>query len=214
MSSLLILGAGGHANVVLETALCAESFSSFAFLDDRHTQSDTPSTFHGWPILGVFNKALDPLFSQRWSSVIVAIGDPYKRLSWLQRLREVGYEVPVLIHPTAWVSPSAVLGAGTVIFAHSSVQSNAAVGSGVILNTGCSVDHDAVLGDCVHICPGAHLAGQVRVGSSSWIGIGSSVIQQITIGEGVTVGAGAAVIDDLPDFVTAVGVPARILERE
>ena len=42
--SSFILGAGGHANVVLETALCTK-FSSFAFLDDRHTQSDTPLHF-------------------------------------------------------------------------------------------------------------------------------------------------------------------------
>jgi len=82
-----------------------------------------------------------------------------------------------------------------------------------ILNTGCSVDHDVQLDDGVHICPGARLAGEVQVGSRSWIGIGASVIQQVRIGSDVTVGAGAAVVRDLPDGVTAVGVPARVLPR-
>ncbi|WP_231884173.1 acetyltransferase [Synechococcus sp. MIT S9504] len=50
----------------------------------------------------------------------------------------------------------------------------------------------------------------MQVGSCSWIGIGASVIQQICIGDDVTVGAGAAVVRDLPDGVTAVGVPARV----
>ncbi len=67
------------------------------------------------------------------------------------------------------------------------------------------------LADAVHICPGAHLAGEVQVGACSWIGIGASVIQQIRIGADVTVGAVAAVVCDLPDGVTAVGVPARVL---
>ena len=69
------------------------------------------------------------------------------------------------------------------------------------------------LGDGVHICPGAHLAGEVSVGSRSWIGIGSSVIQQVHIGSDVIVGAGAVVLRDLPNNVTAAGVPARIIAR-
>jgi serine acetyltransferase len=93
------------------------------------------------------------------------------------------------------------------------VQSFATIGVGAILNTGCSVDHDAQLADGVHICPGARLAGEVQVGSRSWIGIGASVIQQVRIGSDVTVGAGAAVVRNLPDGVTAVGVPARVLPR-
>ena len=82
-----------------------------------------------------------------------------------------------------------------------------------ILNTVCSIDHDVQLDDGVHFCPGAHLAGEVQVGARSWIGIGASVIQQERIGADVTVGAGAAVVRDLPDGVTAVGVPARVLSR-
>ena len=63
----------------------------------------------------------------------------------------------------------------------------------------------------MHICPGARLAGEVQMGGRSWIGIGASVIQQIRIGADVTVGAGAAVVHNLPDGVTAAGVPARVL---
>ena len=82
-----------------------------------------------------------------------------------------------------------------------------------ILNTSCSIDHDVQLAHGVHVCPGARLAGEVQVGERSWIGIGASLIQQIRIGCDVTIGAGAAVISDLPDGVTAVGVPARVLPR-
>ena len=211
MSGLLLLGAGGHARVVAETALTTGSFSRIAFLDDRCTGAAQLPDQLGWPVIGPFTAALDPHTRQQFPAVLVAIGNAAVRLQWLPRLAALGYQLPVVIHPTAWVSPSAQLSAGSVVFAQAAIQAQAVIGSGAILNTGCSVDHDAQLGDGVHICPGARLAGEVQVGDRSWIGIGSSVIQQIRIGADVTVGAGAAVVSDLPDGVTAVGVPARVL---
>jgi sugar O-acyltransferase (sialic acid O-acetyltransferase NeuD family) len=211
MACLLLLGAGGHARVVAETALATGRFSSIAFLDDRCTgRAQLPDQF-GWPVIGPFAAALDFHVSQQFPAVLVAIGNATVRLQWLQRLAAAGYELPVLIHPMAWLSPSAQLGIGSVVFAQAAIQAQAVIGSGAILNTGCSVDHDAQLGEGVHICPGARLAGEVLVGDRSWIGIGASVIQQIRIGADVIVGSGAAVVRDLPDGVTAVGVPARVL---
>jgi sugar O-acyltransferase (sialic acid O-acetyltransferase NeuD family) len=209
MAGLLLLGAGGHASVVAETCLATRRFSRIAFLDDRCTRSGQFPDLLGWPVIGPFCAALDPQISQQFTAALLAIGNASLRLQWLSSLTAVGYEIPVLIHPTAWVSPSAQLGAGTVVFAQAVIQAQAVIGSAAILNTGCSVDHDTKLGDGVHICPGARLAGDVQVGDRSWIGIGSSVIQQIRIGADVIVGAGAVVVRDLPDRVTAVGVPAR-----
>ena len=206
MSALLILAAGGHAKVVAETALAAGVASRIGFLDDR-----TLPPVLGWPVLGPLDQALDPSIRDQFPSALVAIGHPATRLRWIVRLQAAGYRLPLLIHPSAWISPSAQLGIATVVLAQVAVQAQAMIGTGSILNTGCSVDHDDQLGDGVHICPGARLAGEVQVGDRSWIGIGASVIQQIRIGADVTVGAGAAVVRDLPDGVTAVGVPARVL---
>lgn len=211
MSCLLLLGAGGHAKVVAETILAAGQFASVAFLDDRCSGPGQLPDVLGWPVIGPLAKALDPQTSEEFSGIFVALGNSTVRQKWLQHIATVGFNLPVVIHPTAWVSPSAHLGAGSVVFAQSVIQAHAVIGSGAILNTCCSVDHDVRLGDCVHICPGARLAGEVQIGHRSWIGIGSSVIQQICIGVDVTVGAGAAVVRDLPDGVTAVGVPARVI---
>jgi sugar O-acyltransferase (sialic acid O-acetyltransferase NeuD family) len=211
MAALLLLGAGGHARVVAETALATGCFSSIAFLDDRCSGPTQLSDQPGWPVIGPFVSALDPQIRLQFPAALVAIGNAAVRLQWLPRLATAGYELPIVVHPTAWVSPSSQLGVGSVVFAQAAIQAQAVIGSGAILNTGCSVDHDAQLGNGVHICPGARLAGEVQVGDRSWIGIGASVIQQIRIGADVTVGAGASVVRDLPDGVTAVGVPARVL---
>lgn len=213
MSLLLILGAGGHAKVVAETAIASAHFSEVAFLDDRCNGPDPLPSVLGFPVLGPLALALEPAQREQFAAASVAFGNAIARLNWIEKLDAAGYALPVLIHPSAWVSPSAQLGSGSVVFAQAALQALASIGAGSILNTGCSVDHDAQLAGGVHICPGARLAGEVQVGSRSWIGIGASVIQQVRIGADVTVGAGAAVVRDLPDGVTAVGVPARVLPR-
>lgn len=206
MSSLLILAAGGHGKVVAETALAAGSVSRIAFLDDR----SLPPVL-GWPVLGNLDMALEPSIKEKFPLAFVAIGHPVTRLLWVDRLQAAGYTLPLLIHPSASISPSAHIGSASVVLANAAVQAHAVIGMGSILNTGCSVDHDVQLANGVHLCPGARLAGEVQVGARSWIGIGASVIQNVLIGSDVTVGAGAAVVRDLPDGVTAVGVPARVL---
>ena len=211
MSGLLILGAGGHAKVVAETALASGVASSVAFLDDRCNGPDTCLPVLGWPVIGPLALALQADTNSQFDAAVVAIGNAATRLYWIQELQAAGFDLPVLKHPTAWVSPFAQLGPASVVFAQVAVQAQALIGKGAILNTGCSVDHDAQLADGVHLCPGSRVAGDVKVGARSWIGIGASVIQQVRNGSDVTVGAGAAVIGDLPSSVTAVGVPARVV---
>ena len=210
MTALLILGAGGHARVLAETAHLIGSFSRIAFIDDCYQDSPDSSTVLGWPVLGPLSYASRPEIAQEFSTALVGIGNCSIRMHLLEQLINLGYESPPLIHPRAFISSSAHIGPGSVVFAQVAVQAQAHIGTGVILNTGCIVDHDVEIEDGVHICPGVRLAGDVHVGARSLIGIGACVIQQVRIGTDVTVGAGAAVIQDLPDGVTAVGVPGRI----
>jgi len=204
MKKILILGAGGHGKVIAEVAEAMHNWQGIAFLDDRFASLN--GTLR-WPVLDSIRHA--NRFVSDYSDVAVAVGDSAMRLGWLSMLAAHGFQVPVLMHPSAWLSPSATLGAGSVVMANATIQADARLGQGCIVNTGASVDHDCKLGDGVHVCPGASLGGDVVVGDSSWLGIGCSVIQGIRIGGHVTVGAGAAVINDLSDAQTAVGVPAR-----
>jgi len=210
-SRLLILGAGGHGKVVAETAFLSNQFSKISFLDDQINGADFLPSHLNSSIIGSFSDCHLPEIRHEFSSAIVAIGDPASRLLWSSLLVEAGYALPALIHPSAIISPSAQLDNGVVVFAHVVVQASCSIGFGAILNTGCSVDHDSDIADGVHLCPGSRLAGEVKVGERSWIGIGASVIQQVRIGSDVTVGAGAAVVRDIPNKVTVVGVPARVV---
>ena len=207
MSGLLILGAGGHGRVAADAARVCGLWTDIAFLDDRYPDLHS---LDDHPVLGPLAEAAS--LQERFPQAVVALGDGRARLRLLAELRRAGFDLTALVHPAAVVSPGAVLGAGTVVFAGCVINPGAEVGEGCIINTAATVDHDCRLGAGVHLSPGVHLGGNVTVGEYSWLGVGASVRNGIVIGREVMVGVGAAVIHDLPDGVTAVGVPARVVE--
>lgn len=208
MSRLLIVGAGGHGKVVADTAFECGRWEKIAFLDDRYPELNSSLL---WPVLGKIEQAA--LFLLDYSDLSVAIGNNLLRVELVHRFTKMGFFTPTIVHPTAFVSRSAMIGAASVVFAQVAVNAGTQIGIGSIVNTGATIDHDCLLGDGVHISPGAHLAGTVKVGNYSWLGIGSSVIQQISIGESVVVGAGAVITENVPNDVTIVGVPGKIIKK-
>lgn len=196
MTGVYVLGAGGHAKVVVAT-LRASGCPLVGVLDDAARDGVL-----GVPILGV----LDALPID--ASAVIAIGDNLVRAELAARFPSARWRSAV--HPAAWVADDVALGPGSVIFAGAVVQPGAHVGAHVIVNTGASVDHDAVVDDFAHVAPGARLAGGARVGSGAFVGMGSVVLPNVAVGAWARVGAGAVVTRDVPDGATVVGVPARV----
>jgi sugar O-acyltransferase (sialic acid O-acetyltransferase NeuD family) len=197
MTSLLIVGAGGHGKVVADTAR-ASGYIDIAFLDGAWPEKTTNGT---WSVRGKPAPSKTPTFC--------AVGNNAARENLFSDLELSN--APVLTHSSAIVSPSTHIGAGTLLVAGTIVNADARIGRGVILNTGCSVDHDCEIDDFVHISPGAHLAGGVKVGKRSWIGIGAVVREGIHIGDDVIVGAGSVVVRDIENGAKVCGVPARTM---
>ncbi len=197
-----ILGAGGHAKVIL----------SLLRLLDRPVAGilDDDETLWGGSLLGCsIGGPLERLKALSAPLALIAVGCNATREKIARLFPEARWLRSV--HPRAFVDPSATVGPGSVVFAGAVVQAEARIGAHVIINTGATVDHDCLIGGYAHLCPGVHLAGDVRVGEGSLLGTGTSVIPGRVIGSWTTVGAGAAVITDLPGHSTAVGVPARTL---
>ena len=209
MSGLLVVGAGGHGKVVADAAGETGRWDQIAFLDDGYPE--LLSARQEWPVLGKVNQALE--FLNRYSDIVIAIGDNFLRVQLLRYFAEAGFNLPVIVHPAAFASKDAILEPGSVLFAQAAVNAGAKASFGCIINTGATVDHDCVLGEGVHLSPGVHLGGTIRIGKYSWLGIGASVINQLVIGENVIIGAGAAVISNIEDNVTAVGVPAKVIKK-
>lgn len=210
MKRLVLLGAGGHARVVADTACALGRWREIVCLDDRFPELVSNLV---WPVIGRCED-FEQLCDSKEDDLIVAIGHSRTRLNWTRRVLEKDFSSPDVVHPRSWVSSLATLEAGTVVFAGAVVNAGARLGLACVVNTGATIDHDCVLGDAVHVCPGAHIGGEVAVGDGSWIGIGSAVRHCIAIGRDVTIGAGAAVICDVPDGLTVVGVPGKPLKGQ
>ena len=144
-------------------------------------------------------------------SFAVAIGGHRgrERVALLKKMKSFNLAAITIVHSTAFVSRTAIIGEGSQILANSSVCVDVRVGAGCIINTSASVDHDCILGEGVHIGPGAKLAGEITVGDGTFIGTGAVVLPRLTIGSDVIIGAGTVVIDDVPDGSKMVGNPAK-----
>lgn len=202
-SPLVIVGGGGHAKVIIDMLRAADDFEPIGYT----------ATEPGPPLAGdVRFLGTDECLAALKDTVphaFVAIG--YNAIRWAiaQALAAQGFDLPALVSPSAFVSPSARIGRGVAIMPGAVVNAEAEIGDFVIVNTGASVDHDCVVGDGAHIAPGATVCGSVVVGELAFIGAGATIIPGIRVGARSIVGAGAAVVHDLPADVRAVGVPAR-----
>lgn len=163
MKSLLILGAGGFGQMVKETAI-ALGYEKVMFLDDAAKDED---------VIGMCCDYV--LKHEDYPEAVAAFGNNKTRLFWTDKLLEEGYEVPSIVHPSAIVSPSAVLEPGCFIMQRAVVNTHTKIERAALINSGAVVDHDS----CV--CAGAH------------IGLGSVVKANCTIESGQKVEAGEVI---------------------
>lgn len=201
---LLIVGAGGHAKVVLDAARCC-GIEIAGVLGAAGGATE---------LLGVpVTQGSSDLSALAADAFIIGIGDNRTRATVYAEYLALGLTPATVVHPSATIADSAELGAGTFVAAGAIVNPEAVIGANAILNTGCTVDHDCVIGDHALIGPSAGLCGAARVGDGTLIGAGACVLPGATVGAWSVVGAGAAVVTDVPDGSIAVGVPAAVVKR-
>lgn len=206
--NLLIWGAGGHGRVVLDIARSMGDFGHIAFFDNR---IGLPAQLAG---LDVLSGDLCGVWQLGFDMFIVAIGPNMVRAERFREALEAGLEPATCIHSTAWISPGAVIGRGTVVMPRVVIQTDSRVGEDCIVNTGAIVEHDCIVGDHVHLSPGVTLCGNVMIGPFAHLGASVTAIPGATVGDGAVVGAGAVVLGEIPRGATAVGVPARVIRGD
>jgi sugar O-acyltransferase (sialic acid O-acetyltransferase NeuD family) len=212
MKHVIIIGAGGHGREVADILHAQADREGGPVL--RGFIDDDPD-LHGQEVDGV------PVLGD-WSwlerndttdlGVICAIGDPAIRKHLVQRAAAMGLPFARAISPDAYISPHACVEEGVMVFPGAFVSTRTMLGPHCILNAGVSVSHDTKVGSYVTLNPGARLAGAVCIEEGVYIGMGAQVIQERRVGAWSIVGAGAVVIQDLPGHITAVGIPATVMD--
>lgn len=200
MTNVILLGAGEHAHVVLDSILC-ENRNVVAMVDPKFRKEFES---RGIKIIPTYDESAFPD-----AKAIVAIGGNALRKSVAENCQHAFGKT---VHPSAIVAKNVTIGNGCMILHGVIIQQGTVIGNHTILNTGCQVDHDCSIGDFVHIAPGVVLCGRVIVGEGSLVGAGATIIPGIKIGKWATIGAGSVVIQNIPDRAVAVGNPAKIIK--
>lgn len=155
MSSLLIIGAGSFSTEVDELAKLL-GYKDIAFLDDK-----SPVAIGTMRDIGKMRDLYD--------TAIVAMGNNENRKRFQEELVRHGFNIPVLIHPTAFVSSDAQLAPGCIVRARAVVSRYANLCDGVIVNIGSLIDHHCEIGAFSMILPGAVVRNSVKVDPGSWV---------------------------------------------
>jgi sugar O-acyltransferase (sialic acid O-acetyltransferase NeuD family) len=197
-TAILIYGGGGHGKQVLELISVSGNYKIAGFIDDGISP--------GSEILGVLVLGGSTLLPDLYDSgvrfavnAVGGIGNISIRLKVFHTLVSEGFECPTLVHPTAYIEPSAKLEKGVQVFAHAYVGSDAVIGFGSIVNTGAIVSHDCRIGEYVNVSPGAILAGQVTIDNNVLVGMGATINLNVHVGSNSRIGNNATVKTDVPD---------------
>lgn len=184
---VIVIGAGGHGRSVADAILLIGQDKLVGFVDDG---ADANAKVWSYPILGT----TDSLQSLRalGDAVVVAIGNNAVREKLHARVRDAGFELLTVIHPTALVSPRAMLGAGCAVMAGAVVGTEAQLGEGVIINCGATVDHHCRVEAFGHLGVNACMAGGSVLEHGAWMQAGSALGYGVRVGGGTVLAPGEA----------------------
>lgn len=133
---------------------------------------------------------MNPSCSQDFDSIpalteklcVIAVGDPRLRYRFMREIEARGGLLGTIIHPTAYVASTAIIGEGTIICPQAFVGPFANLGRNCVVNVHCVVGHDAVLGDCAVMSPGSDVNGHGIVGDAGFLGAGAIVNPKASLG--------------------------------
>ncbi len=205
---LILMGAGSFGRELINWAYDAAAQGGKAFsgyLDANMNALD--KDVYALPWLGTF----DDFEPQEGDELVLAIADPVAKRTVVEKMRAKGGRFARLIHPSAVVARTAVLGEGVVLCPHSLVSADARVGDFVAVNAMSSVGHDVVIGAYATLSGHVDLTGFVQVGEGCFFGTGAKVLPKVKIGARAKIGAGATIMRSVPEDAVMYVPPAKRL---
>lgn len=205
---LLLIGAGGHAKSVIDTAEQTGLYTIHGIIDLPYRIGEQ---VYGYSIIGS-DTDLQAIYESGITHAFVGIGSilsTQTRAKITMLLQSIGFYIPTIVDPSAIVSSRATLCDGVFVGKGVIINTDAFVGPMAILNSGCLIEHDCSIGQFSHIAPGVTLSGSVSIGEHTHIGTNSTIIQNVCVGNYCIVGAGSVVIKAIENNSKYIGNPAR-----
>lgn len=208
MEKVIIVGAGGHAKVIVDILQKNGEYEVAGFIDRAGAKG-----FWGIPVVGTDETIGQVCREMAIKYAFVALGSGRLREKVSKNALNEGLQLINVVSGDAIVSDRVRWGKGVAVMPGAVINADVEIGDGCIINTNASVDHDGKIGDYTHIAPGSAVSGYVTIGRQCLLGTGCRVIDRITIGDDTVVGSGAAVIRNIEGGSVVVGVPAKSIRR-
>lgn len=209
MQDIVIFGAGSFgkevAQLIKDINCQKHEWNLLGFIDEVSEKKGT--VINSCPVLG----DIDWLERNAGHDIqiVCAIGNPKGKKSVIDRLSGLGARYANLVHPSVIRNEFIDMGYGNIICCNTILSVNTRIGNHVALNPGCGIGHDTVIGNFTTLYWDVTLSGFVTINEGCEIGSKSVIISNKAVGRWSIIGAGAVVVKDIPDFCTAVGVPAK-----
>lgn len=200
--NIALIGAGGHAKVVLEALLLNNANNQIDVYDDDQNKRDSY-------LLGIQVNVPIKDCSRLPDNIHIAIGDNLLRKTLGEKAIENNKNYILIIHPSAIVSKYSHISQGVFVGAGAIIAAETFLNNGVIINHNAVIDHDCFIGSWTHIAPGVILGGGVKIGKNCLIGAGAIILPGVHIADHAVVAAGAVVTRNVEEGKTVIGIPAR-----
>ena len=208
MEDLVILGTGVHAaemaEIVQRINAVSKKWNLLGYVS--RLPDDVGTLLHGLPVIGSaedHRKFADAKVAadNKWitAGIPELWGDPRRAAT--------------LIDPSAFVSASAYIGPGCVLYPHCFVGLEARLQSHVFCLSGCTFNHHVSIESRVIAASGVTVAGRVTIEEDCYLGQSCSIKQNLTIGRNSLIGMGSVVLKDVPANSVMAGCPARFLRE-
>lgn len=206
---LLVIGAGGHARVLIEALRSSGAGARIeGCLDEKPALHGRE--LDGAPVLGG-DALLERYPPERFALVnaLGAVSDTRKRRAVFDSCRAKGYVFLPVVAASAVIAATARLDDGSQALTRAVVHPGASVGANAVINTAAVIEHDSSVGPHAFVGPAAVLCGGVSVGEGAFIGAGALLLPGVRVGDGALVSAGAVVRKDVPAGAQLLAVAAR-----
>ena len=168
MKEILLIGGGGHCKSVIDVIEQEGKYKIAGIIDKKELLGQE---ILGYKIIGCDDDLEELFLKYKYALVTVGhIKSNSLRVKLFTFLKKIGYELPVVVSPLAYVSRHATVEEGTVVLHHALVNANATVGANCIVNTKALIEHDATIAEHCHISTDTVINGGVVVKANSFVG--------------------------------------------
>ncbi|MDN5067869.1 NeuD/PglB/VioB family sugar acetyltransferase [Aliarcobacter butzleri] len=176
---IVLIGGGGHCHSVIDVIEQENKYEIIGIVD---TKENIGKKVLDYNIIAC-DDDLETIFLSCKNALITVgqIESNKIRVKIYNKLKEIGFNLPVIISPLAYVSNHSSIEEGTIIMHHALVNANTKIGKNCIINTKALIEHDCIIGDNCHISTASVLNGGVRVKENSFFGSNATSKQSIEI---------------------------------